>query len=121
MTEMKKMSMTDLDYLKAMVEIRYRPKIMREKDVNDFTANLSLLAIFASQILVLTFYIRFEVFMLVIYLVTFLGSIHTYISSKRLEKKISDYIEVIQNIENAKDPDDLDKIDISKYGLGEQR
>jgi len=120
MTEVKRMTMDELHYLQTMVEFSYRPKMMKEKVTNDVLSNLSLVAIFASQILLLTLYIRFELYMLIVYLVGFIGSIYTFISSKILKKKILDFMEMLQEIENAKDPNDLDKIDLGKYGLEAQ-
>ena len=115
--EVKRMTMDELHYLQAMVEISYRPKIMTSKVLNDVLSNLSLVAIFASQILVLMLYIRFEMYMLIVYLGGFIGSIYTFISTKRLKKKILKFLEMMQEIENAKDPNDLGKIDLGKYGL----
>jgi len=118
--EVKRMTMDELHYLQAMVEISYRPKIMTSKVLNDVLSNLSLVAIFASQILVLMLYIRFEMYLLIAYLGGFIGSIYTFISTKRLKKKILKFLEMMQEIENAKDPNDLGKIDLGKYGLEAQ-
>ena len=120
MTEVKRMTMDELHYLQTMVEISYRPRLMRSKVLNDVLSNLSLVAIFASQILLLTFYVRFEIYMLIVYLVVFIGSTYTFITTKRLKKRTLDFLEMLQNIENAKDLNDLDKIDLGKYGLEAQ-
>lgn len=107
----------ELNYLKSMMEVSYRPRIIRIMIWCEVLFLLCFISIATSVFLFVVTVISPQLHLMVPTM-CFAGSLIIFIWMRKNKDKASRILSLIERIEGLDDPAELDLIDLDDYGLG---
>lgn len=106
----------ELNYLKSMIEVSYRPRMIRIIIWCEVLFILCFISIATSAFLFAVTMVSPQLHLMVP-TVCFAGSLIIFIWMRKNKDKASRILSLIERIEGLDDPTELDSIDLDDYGL----
>ena len=106
----------ELNYLKAMIEVSYRPRIIKVMVMCGGLSDLSVVSLLISMVLVVITMNSSQAYMMVS-TGWFVGSLVIFVWSRIKKDEVSRLLSLLNRIEGLDDPSELVSIDPVDYGF----
>ena len=112
----KMTTIEELNYLKSLIEIRYRPSMVKNMIWIKSLSILSIISMLSSMIL-LVMSVNQSLDLVVISIGWFTMSLVIFFWVKRIRNRASKIVSLLDNISGLDDPSELDSMNPNDYGL----